>query len=563
MIATIGFIPTTVKNSTQKVKEKELIVPMTYTHSCAIGQTGCGKTTSYIYPNMNNRIEAKNSLLVMDYKGKEHNAVKLLAKRHNRLDDVVEIGKPWGESINIIKYMNEATLENFISGILGLSDGKNDYWSTTGTNLAIACINIIGSLENLINSIKVLKNSEGIFKACFKTNILEDSDDLGYLKGIPTVRNLKSVYEVSASFETIKLFITNINTICTHIEKGLTDSILYYDADMNHLEIKNKYKDVLENLCILEDNIKKYNPILKTFSEDKINSNIISILNALNKPLAGLATKEYLNNDNFNLVDALNNSKIVIINTQELSEVILSNYCYSIFIELQKRITKNISNGVSVFIDEAQRVVSKTLDIPIDVLREAKVELFLSFQNQDLMIEKLGDSKYSSLYKNLAFRYLFRNNEMGLSKLKSFQYFDLSKMKNEKIRTSIPLFLDDKELFEVEKEYQTKLNLHSKYGIDKKYSNTILVADSYLFSRYQVLLKDINNSNFIVDISKDIDKEYFNKILNTIKFKIKNDKKRKMKREKEKEKMSDEEWKKKFQEDKDNLLSWFRNKLEN
>ncbi|OCL90818.1 hypothetical protein [Arcobacter porcinus] len=53
MIATIGFIPTTVKNSTQKVKDKELIVPMTYTHSCAIGQTGCGKTTSYIYPNMN------------------------------------------------------------------------------------------------------------------------------------------------------------------------------------------------------------------------------------------------------------------------------------------------------------------------------------------------------------------------------------------------------------------------------------------------------------------------------------------------------------------------------
>jgi hypothetical protein len=60
------------------------------------------KTTSYIYPNLNERISLNDGILVMDYKGKEHNAVKLFAKRHNRLNDVLEIGKPWGESINII-----------------------------------------------------------------------------------------------------------------------------------------------------------------------------------------------------------------------------------------------------------------------------------------------------------------------------------------------------------------------------------------------------------------------------------------------------------------------------
>ena len=103
MKATIGFIPTKVKNSSNKAKKgKELIVPKLYTHSCAVGQTGCGKTTSYIYPNLNERISLNDGILVMDYKGKEHNAVKLFAKRHNRLNDVLEIGKPWGESINII-----------------------------------------------------------------------------------------------------------------------------------------------------------------------------------------------------------------------------------------------------------------------------------------------------------------------------------------------------------------------------------------------------------------------------------------------------------------------------
>ena len=63
-------------------KEKELIVPKLYTHSCAVGQTGCGKTTSYIYPNLNERISLNDGILVMDYKGKEHNAVKVFANRH-------------------------------------------------------------------------------------------------------------------------------------------------------------------------------------------------------------------------------------------------------------------------------------------------------------------------------------------------------------------------------------------------------------------------------------------------------------------------------------------------
>ncbi|MDN5078551.1 hypothetical protein [Aliarcobacter butzleri] len=221
MLATIGFIPSKIKNSSNKVrKEKELIVPKKYTHSCAVGQTGCGKTTSYIYPNLNERIYNNNGILVMDYKGKEHNAVKVFANRHNRLNDVVEIGKPWGESINIIKYMSEANLEDFIVGILGLNDGKNDYWSSAGTNLGIACLNIIGKLENLINDMNKLDNKDSVIYNCFRTNLKDDNQDLGYLKGIPIVKNLKSLYEITASTDSMKLFASNIDTLCCHIEEG-------------------------------------------------------------------------------------------------------------------------------------------------------------------------------------------------------------------------------------------------------------------------------------------------------------------------------------------------------
>ncbi|MDN5119743.1 hypothetical protein PJV89_10070 [Aliarcobacter butzleri] len=517
MLATIGFIPSKIKNSSNKVrKEKELIVPKKYTHSCAVGQTGCGKTTSYIYPNLNERIYNNNGILVMDYKGKEHNAVKVFANRHNRLNDVVEIGKPWGESINIIKYMSEANLEDFIVGILGLNDGKNDYWSSAGTNLGIACLNIIGKLENLINDMNKLDNKDSVIYNCFRTNLKDDNQDLGYLKGIPIVKNLKSLYEITASTDSMKLFASNIDTLCCHIEEGIGNTIFYDDVDMELEDIDIKYKNILESFCLLEDSIKKYYPVLETFVKDKSNNNFTSILTAVNKPLASYATKDYLNGDNFDVIEALNNSKIVVINTQELSEEILSNYCYSIFKELQKRVTKNKVCDVSIFIDEAQRVVSKYFDLPIDVLREAKVELFLSYQNEDLMIEKLGVSKYQSLYKNIAHRYLFKNNEIGLSNLKTFEYKDLSKNNIHKIRLSKPIFVDDIELFDVEKEYQDNLKLHSKYGIKEEYKNSIIISDILQFEKYQLILKDKDNNNFIVNIEKGIDKSRYYKLFEKV-----------------------------------------------
>ena len=517
MKATIGFIPTKVKNSSNKAKKgKELIVPKLYTHSCAVGQTGCGKTTSYIYPNLNERISLNDGILVMDYKGKEHNAVKLFAKRHNRLNDVLEIGKPWGESINIIKYMSEANLEDFIVGILGLNDGKNDYWSSAGTNLGIACLNIIGKLEDLIAAMNKLENKDSLIHNCFRTNLKIDNKDRGYLKGIPTLKNLKSLYEITASTDSIKLFISNLDPLCMHIEKGIQDTIFNDDVDMELEDINNKYKDVLELLCLLEDSIKKYYPVLETFQKDKSSTNFSSILSALNKPLAGFATKDYLNGDSFDVIDALNSSKIVVVNTQELSEVVLANYSYSIFKELQKRVTKNSVCDIAVFIDEAQRVVSKEFDLPIDVLREAKVELFLSYQNEDLMIEKIGISAYQALYKNLSHRFVFKNNEIGLSKLKSFEYKDLSKKDSTKTRVSKPIFLEDKELFDVEKEYQDSLKLHDKYGIDEKYKNMILVSDVSLFDKYQVVLKDENSNNIIVNISKGIEKSRYDKLFEKV-----------------------------------------------
>ena len=110
----MGFIK---EKKPTKVSNNSLIVTKDFTHSCAIGQTGCGKTSSYIYPNLEQRIKDKDAILFFDYKGKEHQAVKYFAKEDNRFDDVIEIGKDWGKSINLLKYMSKGDLEDFIKRI--------------------------------------------------------------------------------------------------------------------------------------------------------------------------------------------------------------------------------------------------------------------------------------------------------------------------------------------------------------------------------------------------------------------------------------------------------------
>ena len=76
--------------------------------------------------------------------------------------------------------------------------------------------------------------------------------------------------------------------------------------------------------------------------------------------------------------------------------------------------------------------------------------------------------------------------------------------------------MEDKELFDVEKEYQDSFKLHDKYGIDEKYKNMILVSDASLFDKYQVVLKDENSNNIIVNISKGIEKSRYDKLFEKV-----------------------------------------------
>jgi hypothetical protein len=76
--------------------------------------------------------------------------------------------------------------------------------------------------------------------------------------------------------------------------------------------------------------------------------------------------------------------------------------------ELSQRTRRIKIKPIAVFIDEVHRVVSKDTDLPIDVLREAKVDLFLATQNTALLADKLQYDKFIALMGNLIHKYYFQ-----------------------------------------------------------------------------------------------------------------------------------------------------------
>jgi len=138
----------------------DCIIKEEFTHSCAIGQTGCGKTTGYIYPNLDARIEAEHGILLYDYKGKEHLSVKAIARKHNRLNDVIEVGKIWGSKINILKYMNRANLFSFFVTLNGRADNTTGdmFWTNSAANISTEIASVLKSTNSVAKELCKLNN---------------------------------------------------------------------------------------------------------------------------------------------------------------------------------------------------------------------------------------------------------------------------------------------------------------------------------------------------------------------------------------------------------------------
>ena len=484
-MATMGFIKSLQDETT--TTQPSILVPETFTHSIAFGQTGCGKTSSFIYPNLLQRLKKGHGVLLYDYKGKEHLSVKALAHKAGRLKDVVEIGKPWGESINLIQKMDEDELDKFFDNILKHGEDSK-YWQNSAKSLGQTLLAVLKGIEAFSKSLEAI---DGVKREEIETSSIE-----GFK--YPTLRTLHSLVKICKTFEVLKVFISDLKALVKEAS-GLIKTAAKFALAENPLnaELKAKLTDVIAKKEALKIIIETNQNSLDSFGENSNENLTQNIMGSLLSPLISLSQNENFNSDNFDITRELNAGKVIIINVESLSNSVMESLNNTILYELSKR-TKSLNiNPISIFIDEVQRVVSKNTDLPIDVFREAKVDMFLATQNSALLKEKLKDEKFDALMGNLTQKFYYESSndeeletELSLKELDTFSYI-CSDDDYMEVHKSKPLFLDRDKLMLVEFKYQKSKKVLENFLYKYRTMKIVLDYDSRLYKDNKVVAIDI------------------------------------------------------------------------
>ena len=143
---------------------KRIEVPKDFTNAMFFGRTGSGKTTGAILPVMEDRIKSDYGLLVYDFKGNLHLQTKYLANKYKKLNKVIEIGKPWGKNINVIKFLTTKQLLNVVQA----DSGVNDYWDTASKNLLEGIYSILNLEKYIFTKLSNLFGEDYINEISFK-----------------------------------------------------------------------------------------------------------------------------------------------------------------------------------------------------------------------------------------------------------------------------------------------------------------------------------------------------------------------------------------------------------
>ena len=478
----MGFIQ---NEETQTVQTSaSILVPETFTHSIAFGETGAGKTSSYIYTNLQERLQLGHGVLLYDYKGKEHLSVKYFALKAKRLHDVIEIGKPWGESINLIQNMDEDALDKFFDVIL--NHGKDSqYWQNSAKSLGQTILQVLKGIESVA---KELESIDGVKREDFTIARVQ----------YPTQRTLKSLVQVCKTFEILKEFIDKLDSLKTYIDKLIRAALASAHAEHGKTkELEEKLFKLLtaqERLTIIIDANQNS---LESFGEDSNENLTQNIMGSLTSPLLSLSQNESFNTNNLDITKALNEGKIIIINVESLSNSVVESLSNTLLYELSKR-TKSIHlNPISIFIDEVQRVVSEKTDLPIDVLREAKVDMFLATQNSSLLKEKLKEEKFDALMGNLTRKYYYKSSTdeelESEHELKCLETFEFLSSQDDfcEVHSAIPIFLETAKKIKVEFMYQKSLHVLENFLYKYKDAGVVLEFDARLYRDNKVIAVDI------------------------------------------------------------------------
>jgi hypothetical protein len=405
-------------NSHKDKYTRKIKVVKDFTNAIFFGRTGTGKTTGAILPTIEDRIKSGYGLLIYDFKGNLHLQTKYLANKFDRLNDVVEIGKPWGKNINILKYL---TTKQFLQIVQSNTQARIDFWDIASRNL----------LEGIYS---VLKLDKYIFT---QINKLVDKE---YKNEI----SLKQIHKILSKPTNLKKFLEDYKNSKLEFIDSEYQKVLNKTQNLNLLNtISKKIEELKENLELLS------NYELVNDEEDAGRNGVVSHLASYT--ING-ASNEFLNKDEFDIVNGLRDGKIVIIDVSNLTENSLNLINLGIYSSLQ-RINEKTLKPVSIIIDEAQKILHKDYLPETDVCRESRFEYIFATQSEVLLINKLSSDKFDELIANIATRCSFATNTNDLEEI--HEYIDT----NYRTYFCEPLFINEKDLFNTEVIYQKNIDL--------------------------------------------------------------------------------------------------------
>jgi hypothetical protein len=445
-----------------KLKEETPLVDVNFTHALCIGQTGSGKTTSFIYPNVKKRMELKHGILFFDIKGSEHLALKKLASDEGRLDDIVEIGKPWGSNINIVKSLNSRTFETLLKNLVGdpATAGSNTYFYNEAISLGLSLYSTF-KLQSIISK-EIREISDSHLPSLQERELFSLSDIYS------TIYNIDSLYS----------FIQETKKFKTQLHEFIINNSDYYTSQHS-----DRYKNLVLNYVNLKNTIeyfKKYDVTEEDrSSSEKFETSLLSVISTLSSGFNFMnsASSKYISQKEnpLNIVEALQKKKIIIINVRVIPDVILELMLDQLF---EQMIDLNLQNEddkkpISVFIDEAQRLINK--DIPLDVLRSSKVDLLMAVQSELQLISKFNSREdWQQISVNIAQKYAFKSIYFGGDHLLSFYVetatlntFEYAKEHEHSKLRAKPIFLNKDEFPSIEYKYQKEVLQLKEIGSDE------------------------------------------------------------------------------------------------
>ncbi len=495
---TMGFIKPNKRKTGKNTKVKSFILGEEYPHAMVVGETGCGKTSSILLPQIDEimRTQKDAGMLIFDYKGNLSKKVKALAKKHNRLEKIREVGTIWGYRINVLS--QDFTQEQF-ENQLRLNDPLNQdrFWIDNAVNMVAPLYGALTAIRKLRKEAK--RFGLDLFKEDSKQQIvLEEISKLEITyQLLYNLVNSKKRYESIVNAMENFLDATHSNMAEIYEMFGSYESA-YQKRDTKLLRLYVAYKKMDEAIEKLLMSSKVY----VGYEED--NRTLQSIIATVQSVIGDIARTQMCNRSELDIYEALNNGDIVIVNTLNIPNAVIPHIVSVLNHDLRKRFSDvGDLNCIYLFFDEAQRLLTPRIDLAMDVLREAKVHIMLLFQNTSLLMDAIGENRFFALANNTPLKIAMKSErdpynifKGEVERLQRFEYFANIDDFTQKFGSN-PIFFDKKVEYEAEMAYQRVHRIHEKFGIYEK--DGIVLNDIHIFHEGKIRLMDEKNRTWTVD----------------------------------------------------------------